>query len=173
MKTNRIMVQILVALFLTCLPGIAGAAGPDAPALTAVQGVSLTPEPQTKYIMTKEGAQMSVESGKVSYALKDGSHFTFVHGDKLYEVTAKGDVQGFVTATGTDLSFINSAGQLIVVPFVGGLAAAPMTIAPVATAGISTAAIGGAAVAGGAAAIGAGVGLSGGHGGSTPTTSAE
>ncbi len=113
---------------------------------------------------------MSIDSGKVDYTLKKGAHYTFTHGARTYQVTADSDVTGSVTVNGDVLSFVNSAGRLIVTPFAGGIAAAPLTIAP--TAAISTSAL--ALGAGIAAAAGAdAAGLAAGHGGSTPPVSPQ
>ncbi|SPF35657.1 exported hypothetical protein [Syntrophobacter sp. SbD1] len=164
MKKCRFAAWILLTVFLTSLPGIAGAV------ISPVGGVSLSPGAQAKYTMGNGGHQMSIESGKVDYTLKKGAHYTFTHGARTYQVTANSDVTGSVTVNGDVLSFVNSAGQLIVTPFAGGLAAEPLTIAP--TAAISTSAP--LVLGAGVAAVGGAVaGLTGGHGGSTPPVSPQ
>ena len=116
MKRNRLVAQILVAIFLASLPGIAGAAGP-----------AVTPAEGAKYTMTGTN-EMTIESGKVCYSLEKGQSYTFKFKSKVYKVTATGDspvTEGCVTVENDQLVFNTTVGLLTVVsPAVAGGAAA-------------------------------------------------
>lgn len=131
---------------------------------------SFKAETKTKFAIAKEGGKLDVSlySGKMHYVLKGNSLVEFtrpgltktVYGVRQITPGPDGNVTGYATVQGDKLAFINTAGQLTLVPLVEGMETAPLTVAP-AAAGAMTGAD--AAIAGGtAAAVGAatGVGIS-------------
>ncbi len=160
MKRNRLAAQILLVIFLASLPGIVAAAGPAGSDLSPVKGVNLSPDSQSKFTMAGGGNEMTIDSGKVSYSLQKGVSYTFRHGKKSWKVTAKENTTGYVLVKGEDLDFVYNADQLIVVPMV----AEGMGGASAAAGAAGVAAVGGGGVA---------AGLTGGHGGSTPSVSQQ
>jgi hypothetical protein len=162
MNRNRLVLQILLVAFLASLPGIAGAAGTSGSVISPVNGVSLNPDVQTKYIMAGGGNEMTIVSGKVNYSLEKGSSYKFKHGEKEWKVLAKENTTGYVQVKGEDLDFVYNADQLIVAPLVAAAGGTSGTAVAVGTGAA-------AAVAGGGAAMG----LSTGHGGAIPPVSPQ
>jgi hypothetical protein len=121
---------------------------------------------KTRFAMAKEGRKLNVSlySGKVHYVLKKDSLVEFTHPGvtkTVYEVRQitpgpDGNVTGYATVQGDKLAFVNTGGQLTLVPLIEGMETAPLPVSP-AAAGAMTGTD--AAIVGGAvAAVGAGIG---------------
>jgi hypothetical protein len=105
----------------------------------------------------------TVYSGKVNYVLHSDSKVRFVHADAVYDcqkitpATAEGSVEGSAAVVDDKLVFTNNLGELVLVPSVAGVTAAPVLVGAASAAGISTTALGvsaGVAAAAGGTALG-------------------
>jgi hypothetical protein len=130
---------------------------------------SFTARDKTRFSMTKAGDKwvLTLHSGQMDYALRKESMMKFAHEGTVYDIqkitpaVAGGNVEGYAAVVGDKLVFTNTLGELVLVPTVAGVAAAPLVVAPGAAGGISATALGvGAGVA--AAGVGAALGLSSG-----------
>ncbi len=142
---------------------------------------NFTAENKTRFAINQEGRTLdvSLNSGKVRYVLKQDASVKFTHPGALnqeYDIKKitpgpDGTVKGYASVQGDKLVLVNEVGQLEMAPIIGGVAQGSMTVAPSA-AGISGAAVavgaGGVAVAGGAAAASS---LSSGYTGTTGSVS--
>lgn len=116
----------------------------------------------TMFAMNRKGEKtdMALYSGKVNYVLRKDSKVQFSHPgpvEQVYEVRKitpgpDGVVKGFVTLQGDKMVFMNTVGQLELLPIIGGIAQSSTVIAtcdlgPIG--GAAVAAAGGGAVGGG------------------------